>query len=370
MSQETLYSIIRRRGVSRRNFLKFCSLTAASLGLEAHYAQHIAHALETKPRLPVIWFHGNECTCCSESFIRSAHPLMSDVVLSMISLEYDDLLMAAAGHQAEAAAAEAMEKYKGEYVLAVEGDAPLNEDGMYCFVGGKPFVENLRKAAEGAKFIIAWGQCSSFGCVQQAKPNPTLGRPMYKLGLGKPLINIPGCPPIAEVMTGVLSYIITFGRMPELDGRNRPVMFYGQRIHDKCYRRAHFDAGQFAEAWDDEGARTGYCLYKLGCRGPTTHNACATVKWNNGTSFPIQSGHGCIGCAEENFWDRGPFYKPTDKLEVFNRVASADTVGKIAAGAAAAFVAGHAVASVAQSMKHRRKSEHRADRDTADQDKV
>ncbi len=84
-------------------------------------------------------------------------------------------------------------------------------------------------------------------------------------------------------------------------------MFYGQRIHDKCYRRAHFDAGQFVEAWDDEGARKGYCLYKMGCKGPTTYNACSTVRWNDGVSFPIQSGHGCLGCSEDGFWDYGSF---------------------------------------------------------------
>ena len=65
---------------------------------------------------------------------------------------------------------------------------------------------------------------------------------------------------------------------------------------------------QFAESFDDEGAKKGWCLYKLGCKGPTTHNACATVKWNNGTSFPIEAGHGCIGCAEPDFWDKGGFY--------------------------------------------------------------
>ena len=81
-------------------------------------------------------------------------------------------------------------------------------------------------------------------------------------------------------------------------------MFYSQRIHDKCYRRPHFDAGQFVEAWDDEAARKGYCLYKMGCKGPTTYNACSTVRWNGGVSFPIQSGHGCLGCSEDGFWDK------------------------------------------------------------------
>ncbi|MFN8738101.1 MAG: twin-arginine translocation signal domain-containing protein, partial [Betaproteobacteria bacterium] len=72
---DTFYGLMRRQGITRRSFLKYCSLTAASLGFGPAYAQQIARALETKPRMPVVWLHGLECTCCTESFIRSAHPL-------------------------------------------------------------------------------------------------------------------------------------------------------------------------------------------------------------------------------------------------------------------------------------------------------
>ena len=129
---ETFYEVMRRKGISRRSYLKYCSLTATSLGLAPSFVPQIAHAMENKPRTPVLWLHGLECTCCTESFIRSAHPLAKDVVLSMISLDYDDTLMAAAGHQAEAILEEIMTKYKGQYILAVEGNPPLNEDGMFC----------------------------------------------------------------------------------------------------------------------------------------------------------------------------------------------------------------------------------------------
>lgn len=112
---ETFYNVMRRQGVTRRSFLKFCSLTATSLGLSSAFVPKIAHALETKPRVPVIWLHGLECTCCTESFIRSAHPLAKDAILSMISLDYDDTIMAAAGHQAEAILEEIQQKYKGNY---------------------------------------------------------------------------------------------------------------------------------------------------------------------------------------------------------------------------------------------------------------
>ena len=345
---ETFYEVMRRQGISRRSFLKYCSLTATSLGLGASFVPQIAHAMETKPRTPVLWLHGLECTCCSESFIRSAHPLAKDVVLSMISLDYDDTLMAAAGHQAEAILEEIMVKYKGNYILAVEGNPPLNQDGMSCIIGGKPFIDQLKHVAKDAKAIISWGSCASWGCVQAAKPNPTQATPVHKVIFDKPIIKVPGCPPIAEVMTGVITYMLTFDRIPELDRQGRPKMFYSQRIHDKCYRRPHFDAGQFVEAFDDEFARKGYCLYKVGCKGPTTYNACSTVMWNEGTSFPIKAGHGCIGCSEDGFWDKGSFYDRLTTVHQIGVEGTADEIGGTAAAVVGAAVAAHAAVSVAK----------------------
>jgi hydrogenase small subunit len=228
-AHETFYEVMRRHGVTRRSFLKFCSLTAAGLGLAPEFAGKIAHALETKPRTPVIWLHGLECTCCTESFIRSGNPLAGDVILSMISLDYDDTIMAAAGHQAEEILEQTIEKYDGQFILACEGNPPLNEDGMYCIQAGRPYVEKLRHMADHCKAIIAWGSCASWGCVQAARPNPTQAVPIHKVILDKPIVKVPGCPPIAEVMTGVITYMLAFDRLPPLDRQGRPAMFYGQR---------------------------------------------------------------------------------------------------------------------------------------------
>jgi hydrogenase small subunit len=355
---ETFYEIIRRQGISRRSFLKFCSLTAASLGLAPSFAGKIAHAMETKPRVPVIWLHGLECTCCTESFIRSAHPLAKDVILSMISLDYDDTIMAAAGHQAEKCIEDVMRDYKGGYILAVEGNPPLGNDGTFCIPGGRPFVDKLKEVAADAAAVIAWGSCASWGCVQAAKPNPTRAVPIHKVIRDKPIVKVPGCPPIAEVMTGVLTYMIAFDRLPPLDRQGRPKMFYSQRLHDKCYRRPHFDAGQFVERFDDEGARKGYCLYKVGCKGPTTYNACSTVEWNDGLSWPVKSGHGCLGCAENDFWDKGSFYSAVTTASFSGGAeATADKVGGLLAGAAAIGVAAHAAASVVSRMTGKQSEE-------------
>src|SRR5215472_2845367 len=122
--QPSTYEVLESHGVDRRTFLKFCTSIAAALGLDAAMVPQIVAALETKPRLPVIWLHGLECTCCSESFIRSSHPVAQDVVLNLISLDYDDTLQAAAGFQVEEIRRDIMKDYPGQYVLAVEGNAP------------------------------------------------------------------------------------------------------------------------------------------------------------------------------------------------------------------------------------------------------
>jgi hydrogenase small subunit len=131
-------------------------------------------------------------------------------------------------------------------------------------------------------------------------------------------------------------------------------MFYSQRIHDKCYRRPHFDAGQFVEAFDDESARKGYCLYKMGCKGPTTYNACSTVQWNDGTSFPIKAGHGCIGCSEDGFWDKGSFYNRLTDIHQFGVEANADQIGGVAAGVVGAAAIAHAAASAIKRATHKK----------------
>lgn len=343
VGKPSTYELLRKHGVDRRTFLKFCTTTAAALGLESALVPQVVQALETKPRIPVIWLHGLECTCCSESFIRSSHPIAQDVVLNMISLDYDDTLQAAAGFQVEEIRKRIMKEYPGKYLLAVEGNAPTRDGGVYCTVGGDTFLNVLRETAEGAKAVIAWGSCASNGCVQAAHPNPTGAKPVHELISGKPVINVPGCPPIAEVMTGVITYILTFDALPELDREGRPKMFYGQRIHDKCYRRSYFDAGQFVETWDDDGARKGWCLYKMGCRGPTTYNSCPTFKWNNGVSYPIGSGHGCIGCSEANFWDNGPFYQRLSSIPVPGVESTPQTIGETLAIATGIGVGAHLI---------------------------
>jgi len=340
----SVYEECSGKGISRRDFLKFCTTMAAMLGLEASGVAQVVRALETKARLPIIWLHLQECTCCSESFIRTSHPILADLLFDQISLDYTETLMAAAGEQAEKSMHDTMQKFKGEYILMIEGSIPT-KDEAYCCVGGRSARQIVEEAAEGAKAVIAWGNCASSGCVQAANPNPTGARPAHRIVKGKTVVNVQGCPPIAEVMAGVVVHLLTFGTIPQLDSLGRPKAFYSRRVHDTCYRRANFDAGLFVESFDDENARKGYCLYKMGCKGPNTYNACGVIKWNEGVSFPIQSGHPCIGCSEEDFWDKDPLYKRLPSVAGFGIEATADEIGLVLGAATVAGATAHAIAT-------------------------
>lgn len=354
-SSDSFYRWARSKGVTRRDFLKFCTLAAAMLGLDAAAVPKIVQALETKPRMPVIYLNLQECTCCGESFLRSAHPLVADLILNMISLDYMEPLMAAAGEQAEAAKAKTMKEYNGKYLLVVEGSPTLGDGGIYCTIGGKTATSILEEAAAGAAAVIAYGSCATNACVQGAYPNPTQAVPVRRVVTTKPVIDVPGCPPIAEVITGTIVHYLTFDKIPELTNQGRPRAFYEHRVHDGCNRRAFFDAGQFVESFDDEGAKQGWCLYKMGCKGPTTYNACAVTQWNDGVSYPIKSGHPCIGCSENNFFDNTPFY--THLADIPNGAIgfNPDKVGVGALGVAGVGILAHAVAT--GTIKSREKQE-------------
>ena len=225
----------------------------------------------------MVWMHFQECTCCSESFIRASHPIVADALLDVLSLNYTETLMAPSGFQAEKSLNDTIANNKGKYIVLVEGAVPTKDGGVYCMIGGKTAESILQTVAADAAAVVAWGSCASNGCVQAAKPNPTGATPISKL-VDKPVINVPGCPPIADVMMAVVTHLLVLGKMPALDSQGRPKEFYGRRVHDTCYRRPNYDAGLFVESLDDENARKGYCLYKMGCKGPVTYNACSVVQ--------------------------------------------------------------------------------------------
>jgi hydrogenase small subunit len=347
MPEETIAENLKKKGVSRRDFLKLSGMLAVAMGLKLpppvlasglpgrvargyKVNSLIADALAAKPRLPVIWLEFQDCAGCTEAISRSDSPTLGNLVLNTLTIEYHETLSAAAGFQIEQAKQDAMKKYAGHYILVVEGSIPFGNNGVYCTIGGRTAVDLLKETAAGAAAIIATGNCASFGGLPKAKPNPTGAKGVWEIITDKPVINIPGCPAIPEATTGVIAQYAIFGTLPELDGLLRPKTYYGNTVHDRCLRRPFYEAGKFAGSFDDVGARKGYCLYKLGCKGPTTYNACASIRWDEGLSFPIMSGHPCLGCSQPDFWDGGGFYQgqsaPLERPEL-TAVGAAAAVG-------------------------------------------
>lgn len=352
---DALDAYLERRGVSRREFLAYCAEMTAILGLASSMAPKVAEALAAIKRPSVVWLSLQECTGCTESVLRTASPTIGDLVLDVVSLDFQENLMAAAGHQAEAALQKAIAA--GNYLLVVTGSVPLNDGGIYLTIGGRTAKTILEEAGRGATAVIAVGACAHWGNIQAARPNPTGAVGVSEIIKNKPVVNIAGCPPIGDVVTATVVHYLTFGRVPELDYDGRPLFAYGARIHDQCPKRANFDAGQFVEAFDDEAARKGWCLYHVGCKGPATFSPCPIFMWNTGTSWPIGAGHPCIGCTERNFWDTmTPFYGRLPDVAGFGVERYADTIGAALAVGAAAGVAAHAVATGVHQMRERRKA--------------
>ena len=331
------HETLARGGVSRRDFMKWTAFMTTALMLPAAFKPMVARAAENFSRLPVVWLHFAECTGCSEAFLRSSYPNVDDILLDTISLEYHETIMAAAGHQAEENLHNAITDFEGKFVCVIEGAIPTGLDGYYLTLGaqGKTGLEVAREVTSKAAATICIGSCSSFGNVQAARPNPTDAKGVRD-ALRIKTVNIAGCPPNPINFTGTVLHFLMFGAMPATDGLGRPVWAYGKRIHDYCERRSHYDAGEYVEEWGDEGAKRGWCLYKMGCKGPYTFANCGKVRFNDATSWPIMGGHGCMGCVEPDFWDTmAPLEKPiAEKTIGFEAVADGVFLGLAAATAA------------------------------------
>ena len=295
-----------KNGVSRRDFIKTCVTATAVMGLPYGMHVQVVEAMEKNGNPVVIWLHFQECTGCTESLLRSTHPTVPTLILDMISLDYHETLMAGAGHQAEKALHDSMTANKGKYILVVEGAIPTKDNGIYCKIAGKTALEILRTAAEGAAAIIPIGTCAAYGGIQSSPPNPTGAVGVRDIIKDKPIINIPGCPPNPYNFLSTVLYYLTFNRLPEMDELGRPKFAYGQKIHEHCERRPHFDAGRFAGAFGDKGHSQGWCLYKMGCKGPETFANCSVQRFNDVGVWPVSVGHPCIGCTEPDILFRKP----------------------------------------------------------------
>jgi hydrogenase small subunit len=344
--------------VTRRDFMKFCTAVAATMGLPMTAVPQIAEAVTSPKRPSVIWLSAQECTGCVETLLRTGHPTLDTLLFDLISLDYSETLNVGAGHQAEAYREKAIAENKGKFILVVDGSIPVKDGGVYCMVAGKPVLQILNETAPLAAAVIALGSCAAWGGVPSADPNPTGATPVHEILKGKniPVVNIPGCPPNPYNFLSTVIHFMTFGKLPALDGKGRPKFAYDRLIHENCERRPHFDAGRFAEEFGDDNHRLGYCLYKLGCKGPETYNNCSTLPFNDTPGcWPVATGSPCFGCSEEKVGFHSPLFSKAKVIFPTPPAQQVDAVPEKGSGAGkfAYGVAGAAVGAVAVALSTR-----------------
>ena len=347
-AKDRLVDALEANGIDRRTFLKFCSSMVALLALPQRFTAVVASALEQNRHPVLLWLEFQDCAGNSESMLRASHPTITDLVLNHFSWEYHELLMAGAGKQAEAVLDRVVNEEKGNYLVVVEGSIPAANPG-YCTIGGKSAIDIAKRMCTNAAAVIALGSCAFDGGPQRSAPNPTGALGLSEAIPGLNMVVLSGCPHNPANTAAVLVHWLTFHRMPALDRYLRPLFAYGSVIHDQCERRAHYDAGRFVEAWDDEGARKGYCLYKMGCKGPDATFNCPTVRWNEQTSWPVKAGHGCVACASYRFWDTSfPMYQRLPGIPGLGVDITAGEIGAALTVGMAGALTLHGIASIAR----------------------
>ena len=307
--KETLTDSLAQKGITRRDFLKFCALMTGTLALPASMIPKVARALETVKRPPIIWLELQDCAGCTESLLRANQPTVAELVLDILSVDYHETIMTPSGAAAEKSLKDAIAA--GGYITVVEGAIPTGDNAIYCCIGGRSAEDILKEVAANTAAIIAVGACAFYGGwpatpIQGLGTSPTGAKGVRDIITDKPIINLPGCPYNVDNLTATVVHYLTFG-LPAMDDLGRPLFAYGRRIHDNCERRAHFDKNEFVRAWGDEGHRHGWCLYHMGCKGPVAYQNCPTIRWNGGLNWPVGAGHGCIACAGLNFWERAAY---------------------------------------------------------------
>jgi hydrogenase small subunit len=366
-----LHELLAVRGVSRRDFLKYCGSVAAVLGLSETMAPQIAAALEGAPKLlPALWINGGSCTGCTESMAQVDSPDVATIVLDYLAFDYFETIMAAAGHDAEKNIEHTVEK--GGYIVVYEGSVMAGFDGWAMTAGGVG-EENkgtaiLEKVASNALAVIAVGSCAVDGGWVKAHPNPAgatgVQAWLSKKGIKTPVVNLPTCPVNPEwVVAMVVQLLLVADRdvakfveltdwvtrtyKDEVTDLNvdllLPAGLFGQSIHDNCPRRGHFENGEFVTEFGTKEEALGYCLYKVGCKGPQTFTQCPVTRWNSRVSWCVEAGSPCIGCGGLNWVDNNaPFLKRMSDMQ-FNGFLG---LGNVQAGSVAAAVGGVAAAAL------------------------
>jgi len=342
--------------LSRREFVKLVLSSTAALSVAELVVPRMAEAFHGKTRPPVIWLECMTCTGNFLSFLNSLHPSVKQLLFETVDFHYTNTMMAAEGVQALEVLDQLLEDHKGEYLLIVEGTVPLRDNGRYCIIGHRrdgrelTALEAVQNLGPKAKYVMAVGNCASFGGPFASRPNPSQSVPVSKVLPGIQVVNVSGCPAHPDWTVGTMAHLLLYG-IPEMDAYHRPTMFYGDLIHDNCPRRQHFENSIFARYPGDKG-----CLYKIGCKGPVTHSDCPTREWiGNHHNWPVEANTPCIGCTAPEFIDgMTPFFEHLPNLQLPGITANSNKVGLAVGGLTLAGIGAHLTGKIVTGRQHKK----------------
>lgn len=275
------------------------------------------------------------------SLINSLDPGYQELIKDLIDMRYNYYFMTREGEQGTNILYKTASQCEGEFILVVEGTIPTKSKGLYAVIGrkkGKPLtaLQAVRDLAPKAKHVVAAGTCAAFGGPFAAAPNPSDSKPVQAVADRK-VINVPGCPIHPDWMMGTLAHLLWYGE-PEMDGLNRPTIFYGETIHNLCQRRHYFEEGKFAKKPGEP-----WCMYKIGCKGPSTYADCPCRQWSGEhLSWPVKANTPCIGCTSPEFPDGdAPFFKHLPDVYLSGTRVAADRIGRAVGIATALGISAH-----------------------------
>jgi hydrogenase small subunit len=331
---------------NRREFLKICAALGIGLTFESSLF-NIAKAFQQVKdgKVHVIWLPGAADSGCSISLIQGTHPDVVDLMTQYdLSIDFHENLMVPDFDAPMQALYDAGFGNAPVDVLVVEGSVSRGNFLTLGEVDDRPvtFEEWLERLGRKAGHVVAVGTCAAYGGIPAGDPNPTGARGVQDFfkekGIGKTVINIPGCPPHPDWFTLPVAALL-LGKNVELDSKGRPTAFFQYLVHDFCPRRGWYDQGVFSSNFGEEG-----CLWKLGCKGPITSAACPWYKWNSGLNMCTLNGTLCYGCVEPEFPDPplSPFFKEIESVPAPLGI-DVNMAGVVIGAATTAGIAAHAL---------------------------
>ena len=298
----SIWEQARLQGHSRRDFLQFCSWLAAAAGIEA---SAVCRRWSTRSRRSRgCRSSGSTSRSAPAAASRSSGPRTRSWRTSCSTRSRSTTPRRCRRRPATRPRRrlhDTMTKHKGEYLMLRRGigaDRGRRRLLLHRRAARRSTsCARRRPSAQGARGLgqLRLERLHPGG---PAQPDRRDAHPQADLAASR-IINVPGCPPIARgdgrhdrppagVRRASRSSTAWAARRRSTPGACTTPATAGPTTTPASSSRV----------FDDENAKQGLLPLQDGLpRARSTYNSCGVIRWNNGVSYPIQSGHGCIGCS-------------------------------------------------------------------------